>query len=48
MNNQLISVIVTTYNGEEFLREALDSVFAQHYRNIEIIIVNDAKIWEQL
>lgn len=29
------------YNGERFLREALDSVFAQRYRDYEMICVDD-------
>lgn len=33
----MVSVIMNCYNGEEFLREALDSVIAQDYKNWEII-----------
>jgi glycosyltransferase involved in cell wall biosynthesis len=33
----LVSVIMNCYNGEEFLREALDSVIAQDYKNWEIV-----------
>jgi glycosyltransferase involved in cell wall biosynthesis len=33
----LVSVIMNCYNGEKFLREAIDSVFAQSYKNWEII-----------
>jgi glycosyltransferase involved in cell wall biosynthesis len=33
----LVSVIMNCYNGEEFLREALDSVIIQDYKNWEII-----------
>lgn len=29
------------YNGERFLREAIDSILAQTYRDFELIIVND-------
>ena len=38
----LVSVIVPCYNQAQFLDEAIDSVFAQTYSNIEIIVVNDA------
>ncbi len=33
----LISVIMNCYNGEKFLREALDSVLTQTYTNWELI-----------
>lgn len=38
---RLVSVILPVYNGEKYLREALDSIVNQTYRNIEIIIIND-------
>lgn len=37
----LVSVIIPVYNGARFLREALESVFAQTYRPIEVIVVDD-------
>jgi glycosyltransferase involved in cell wall biosynthesis len=33
----LVSVIINCYNGQEYLREAIDSVFKQTYNNWEII-----------
>ncbi|MDE3242950.1 MAG: glycosyltransferase family 2 protein [Nitrospirota bacterium] len=36
-----VSVIVPVYNGERYLREALDSVFAQTFRDYEVICVDD-------
>ena len=36
-----ISVLIPTYNAARFLGEALDSVFAQNYRNTEILVVDD-------
>ena len=37
----LISVIVPVYNVEKYLRRCVDSILAQTYPNIEIILVND-------
>lgn len=36
-----ISVIIPIYNVEKFLRECIDSVINQTYKNLEIILVND-------
>ncbi len=35
------SVIIPTYNREQFLRKAVDSVLAQTFRDLELIIVDD-------
>lgn len=37
----LISIIIPAYNAEKYLRETLDSLMNQQYKNIEIIIIND-------
>jgi glycosyltransferase involved in cell wall biosynthesis len=37
----LVSCVVAVYNGERFLREALDSILAQNYRPLEVIVVDD-------
>lgn len=37
----LVSVGITTYNGEKFLREQLNSIYNQTYKNIEVIAVDD-------
>jgi glycosyltransferase involved in cell wall biosynthesis len=37
----LVSVVIPVYDGERFLAEALDSVFAQGYTPIEVIVVDD-------
>ncbi|MGD0338847.1 MAG: glycosyltransferase family A protein [Bacteroidota bacterium] len=40
-NKPLISVIIPVYNGERYLREAIESVIAQTWQTIEIIVVDD-------
>ncbi|TVY10335.1 glycosyltransferase [Paenibacillus cremeus] len=42
MERPLISVIIPTYNRPDFLCELLESLWRQTYRNLQIIVVNDA------
>lgn len=37
----IISIVLPTYNGIRYIREAIDSCLSQTYRNIELIIVDD-------
>ena len=37
----LISVVMPVYNGEKYLREAIDSILAQTLIDFEFIIIND-------
>lgn len=36
-----ISVIMPVYNGEKYLKEAIDSVLSQTFKDFELIIIND-------
>jgi glycosyltransferase involved in cell wall biosynthesis len=36
-----VSIIMTVFNGERFLREAIESCLAQTYANLELIIIDD-------
>ena len=39
--NDLISVVIPIYNVESYLKESLDSVVYQTYKNLEIILIDD-------
>ncbi|CAN5839727.1 N/A [soil metagenome] len=41
LNNNLVSIIIATYNGEKFLEAQLESIIHQTYTNIEIIVLDD-------
>jgi glycosyltransferase involved in cell wall biosynthesis len=41
MNGSLVSCVLPVFNGERYLEEALQSVFAQTYRPIEVVVVDD-------
>ena len=36
-----ISLIMSVYNGEDYLRDAIESVLNQTFKDFELIIIND-------
>ena len=36
-NNPLVSIIMNCYNGEKYLKQAVDSILNQSFRNFEVI-----------
>ena len=41
MSNPLFSIVIPTYNRAGFIFDTLDSIFAQTYKNYEIVIVDN-------
>ncbi len=41
MDNPLISVVVPVYNVEAYLKECLDSLMSQTFKNFELLLVDD-------
>ena len=37
-----VSIIIPAYNSEKFIKRCLDSVINQIYKNLEIIVIDDA------
>ena len=36
-----VSVVIPVFNGSNYLHEAIESVLAQTYQNIEVLVIND-------
>ncbi|HDL8237622.1 TPA: glycosyltransferase, partial [Yersinia enterocolitica] len=41
-SDPIISVIMSVYNGQEYLKEAIDSILEQTEPRFEFIIINDS------
>ncbi|WP_276353609.1 glycosyltransferase [Cohnella caldifontis] len=41
MDNPVVSVIMPVFNGEKFLKEAIDSILSQTFTDFELIIIDD-------
>ena len=39
--SKLVSIVLPVYNGEQYLRESIESILAQTYTNWELLIVDD-------
>ena len=44
INNDKIVIAMPVYNGERFVKEAIESVLSQTYSNLEIIVIDDGSI----
>jgi len=42
MNKSLVSICIPTFNGEQFIVEAMESAITQTYSNLEIVVSDDA------
>ena len=41
LNKDVVSVIIPIYKAEPYLKKCLDSIAAQTYKNLEIILIDD-------
>ncbi len=44
MKKPLLTVVMPTYNGEKYIRAAIDSVLNQTFKNFELLIINDGSV----
>lgn len=44
VNAPVISVVMSVYNGQKYLRESIESILKQTCKNFEFIIVNDGSV----
>jgi len=40
MPQPLVSILITTFNSERYIRESLDSALTQTYANFEVVVVD--------
>src|SRR5258706_12754493 len=41
MSFPVVTVLMPVYNGADYLRQAIDSILRQTYRDFELLVVND-------
>jgi glycosyltransferase involved in cell wall biosynthesis len=39
--NKKVTVLMPVYNGEKYLREAIESILNQTYKDFDLLIIND-------
>jgi len=37
----LVSVIITAFNSEKFIEQAIDSVYVQTFQDLDILVIDD-------
>lgn len=47
-NKPKLSIIIPVYNSEKFIKETIDSILSQNFKDFEIIIIDDASKDESL
>ena len=51
MEKNLVSVIIPSYNHEKYVQDTIESIIAQTYKNIELIVVDDGSkdsTWQKI
>ena len=41
IENKKVTIIIPTYNVQDYIAECLDSIIAQTYINLEILLIDD-------
>jgi len=42
--NKLVTVVIPSYNHQNYIKEAIESIINQSYKNIELIVIDDGSI----
>ena len=48
LNKPIISIIIPVYNAEKFIKETIESILSQNFKDFEIILIDDASKDESL